>query len=212
MPAGLNVDAIVSDNYASTLEAMRRLTARGHRRIARLTDLRPSVFDTGTFAWVSRRAPRIGETEPSRWTRFFTTFSVARDLYYPQLVREVHDAILALMHSPEPPTALFCLQDAYMAGALKPAPDWELPCPTSWKSWLSTTAHRNFCRSPRPCFALCSNRTKWASWPENASLQLYKAPIYRTPTRASKSPMCPPPFTIRSPLLEAQIHLYRVLI
>ncbi len=120
MPAGLNVDAIVSDNYASTLEAMRRLTARGHRRIAHLTDLRPSVSSTQERLRGYHDALReIGETEPSRWTRFFTTFSVARDLYYPQLVREVHDAILALMHSPEPPTALFCLQDAYMAGALE---------------------------------------------------------------------------------------------
>lgn len=120
VPANINVDAIVSDNYASTLEAMRRLTARGHRRIAHLTDLRPNVSSTqerlqGYYDALSE----IGETEPSRWTRFFTAFSVARDLYYPQLAREVHDAILALMHLPQPPTALFCLQDAYMAAALE---------------------------------------------------------------------------------------------
>lgn len=120
VPVDLNADAIVSDNYASTLEAMRRLTARGHRRIAHLTDLRPSVSSTQERLRGHHDALReIGETEPSRWTRFFTTFNVARNLYYPQLAREVHDAILDLMHSPEPPTALFCLQDAYMAAALE---------------------------------------------------------------------------------------------
>ena len=120
VPADLDVAAIVSDNYASTLEAMRRLTARGHRRIAHLTDLRPNVSSTRERLRGHHDALReIAETEPARWTRFFTTFSVARDLYYPQLAREVHDAILALMHLPEPPTALFCLQDAYMAAALE---------------------------------------------------------------------------------------------
>ena len=120
VPSNVNVDAIVSDNYGSTLEAMRRLTARGHRRIAHLTDLRPNVSSTRERLQAHTDALReIGETEPSRWVRFFTAFSVTRDLYYPQLSREVHDAILALMHSPEPPTALFCLQDAYMAAALE---------------------------------------------------------------------------------------------
>ncbi len=120
VPAGLDVDAIVSDNYTSTLAAMRRLTQRGHRRIAHLTDLRPNVSSTQERLRGHQDALReIGEDEPSRWTRFFTAFSVARDLYYPQLAREVHDAILALMHLKEPPTAIFCLQDAYMAAALE---------------------------------------------------------------------------------------------
>ena len=120
VPADLDANAIVSDNYASTLEAMRRLTARGHRRIAHLTDLRPNVSSTRERLQAHGDALReIGESDPLRWTRFFTAFSVARDLYYPQLAREVHDAILALMHESEPPTALFCLQDAYMAAALE---------------------------------------------------------------------------------------------
>ena len=119
VPDGADVAAIVSDNYASSLEALRCLTARGHRRIAHFTDLRPTVSSTRERLQAHRDALReVGEA-PEKWTRFFTSFTAPRALYYPQLAREVHDALLALMHQSEPPTAIFCLQDAYMAATLE---------------------------------------------------------------------------------------------
>jgi len=119
-PTNVDVDTIVSDNYGSSVEALRLLVARGHRRIAHLTDLRPNVSSTSERLQAHQDVLReIGVEKPEELVRFFTTFTVARDSYYPQLVREVHDALLALMHQKEPPTAIFCLQDAYMAAVLE---------------------------------------------------------------------------------------------
>ncbi|RYX81385.1 GntR family transcriptional regulator [bacterium] len=120
VPEGIEVDAIVSDNYGATLQALRLLTSRGHRRIAFLSDLRPQVSSVQERLRGHQDALReVGEENPEELVRFFTTFTVTQDVYYPQLVREVHDAIFSLLHKPNPPTAIFCLQDAYMAAALE---------------------------------------------------------------------------------------------
>lgn len=129
-PDNIAVDAIVSDNYGSSLAALRVLTARGHRKIAHLTDLRPLV--SSTRERLQAHADALGEVgveNPAKWVRFFTTFTVSRDGYYPQLAREVHDAILALMHQNEPPTAIFCLQDAYMAATLEACAHLQIQVP-----------------------------------------------------------------------------------
>ncbi len=185
VPAELDVDAIVSDNYGSTLDAMRRLIGRGHRRIAHLTDLRPNVSSTRERLQAHGDALReIGETDPLRWTRFFTAFSVARDLYYPQLAREVHDAILALMHAPEPPTAIFCLQDAYMAAALEACARLNISVPNQLEIMAFNDCPPQFLPLPAPLLRIVQQpHAMGALAGQRVSAALQGAPISPIITR-----------------------------
>lgn len=122
-PAGLEIPALVTDNYGSSLEALRALTAKGHRRIAHFTDRKPDVAPIDERQEAFLQALReVGEAEPERWVRRFTSFATAtREQYHEQMYLDVHDALFTLLHAPEPPTAVFCLQDVYLISVLKAA-------------------------------------------------------------------------------------------
>jgi DNA-binding LacI/PurR family transcriptional regulator len=116
---GLDAHTIVTDNYGASLEAMRTLTARGHRRIAHFTDQRLMVSSTRErYEAYLQGLHEVGVGDAMPLTRFFTSFVVPRDEYFEHLSVAVMDALTALLSGPEPPTALFCLQDAYLAAAL----------------------------------------------------------------------------------------------
>lgn len=119
VPEGLSADAVVSDNYGASRDALRRVTERGHRRIAHLTDDRLMVSSTRERYQAFRDALReVGEEDPDRWVRWFSAFSVPRDFYYEHLSRSVFQELRGLLDQPERPTAIFCLQDAYLAALL----------------------------------------------------------------------------------------------
>jgi GntR family transcriptional regulator of arabinose operon len=130
-PAGLEVPALVTDNYGSTLAALRVLTAKGHRRIAHFTDRRNGVAPVEERCQAFLEALReVGEPEPEHWVRKFTSFATAtREQYHEQMYLDVHDALFTLLHSPEPPTAVFCLQDVYLFSVLKAAADMGVRVP-----------------------------------------------------------------------------------
>lgn len=131
VPPDVEIDAVLTDNYASSVAALQMLVERGHRRIAHFTDYRPQVSSTRerlqAFGDVMRQS---GESDVERWTRFFTAFVVERDHYYEHLRQAVHDALFALLQSEEPPTAIFCLQDNYMAAVLETCAEMGVAVPS----------------------------------------------------------------------------------
>nr|WP_241982092.1 LacI family DNA-binding transcriptional regulator [Cryobacterium ruanii] len=106
-PAGIEADAVVSDNAAGSALATRHLLAHGHRRIAYLGD-----FD----AIQTARERRRGFLEELGRAGVAT-----RDI---PVVVDLHDeaaanrAVLALLDSADPPTALFTSQNLVTIGAI----------------------------------------------------------------------------------------------
>lgn len=114
VPEGLSVDAVVADEFASSLEGLRLLTGRGHRRIAHLT--------SGTFYVSSVRSrfdaylaalAEVGSAS-SEWTRIVDDEGPS----FRDFAGRVHGALEDLMSRPSRPTALFCVHDDAMAAAL----------------------------------------------------------------------------------------------
>ncbi len=112
IPEGLGGDAVLSDNRAVTRRGVAGLVAAGHRRIAFLSG------DNGHVSSVRERheayREALGEDyEPAleRW------FSKDLERKPDRLARAMEDALFTLLGGPNPPTALFCVQDAYAAAA-----------------------------------------------------------------------------------------------
>jgi DNA-binding LacI/PurR family transcriptional regulator len=113
-------DAIVSDNYGASVQAMRVLVGRGHRRIAHFTDHRFNISSIRERYEAHRDVmEEIGETNSAQWVRFFTAFAIKPEHYFEHLCQSVTDALFALMHQDKPPTAIFCMNDAYMAAVIE---------------------------------------------------------------------------------------------
>ncbi|TFD61798.1 LacI family transcriptional regulator [Cryobacterium suzukii] len=106
-PAGIEADAVVSDNAAGAALATRHLLEHGHRRIAYLGDL-----DSIQTARERRRGflEELGRAGVA-----------TRDI---PVIVDLHDeasanrAVLALLDSPNPPTALFTSQNLVTIGAI----------------------------------------------------------------------------------------------
>lgn len=71
----------------------------------------------------------VGVAQPERAVRWFTAFVVERDGYDQALSQAVHNALFTLLHSSEPPTAIFYLQDAYLATVLEACTALKLDVP-----------------------------------------------------------------------------------
>ena len=117
VPEGLRADAVTTDNEGATLATVRALEARGHRRIGFFS------FNRRDFSSVRERhaaydaaLKEVGLSDHARYERWF-----ARELDNdsPGLFQAVSDALVALMHGPEPITALFCVQDVFAAAVLE---------------------------------------------------------------------------------------------
>ncbi len=110
---GLNVDSVVTDNYGASLEALRWLIARGHRRIAHFTaDIMHVSSARDRYDAYLQACRECGIEDPSRWIRSYPVTDTAKSALMAQLVS---DAVAALLASPEPPTAIFCLNE-YLLG------------------------------------------------------------------------------------------------
>lgn len=109
VPAGVEIDAVVSDNYGATVQALRDLVGRGHRRIAHFTEDAMHISAVREryqgFLDVMREG---GETRPERLVRFSPSGSQNK---FESMVQLMHDSLFTLRHQADPPTALFCLND-----------------------------------------------------------------------------------------------------
>ena len=117
VPEGLRADAVVTDNEGATLAAVRALEAQGHRRIGFFS------FNRRDFSSVRERhaayaaaVEEVGLKDHAPLERWF-----ARELDGDTqgLFQAVSDALVALVHGPEPITALFCVQDVFAAATLE---------------------------------------------------------------------------------------------
>lgn len=109
VPQEVEIDAVVSDNFAVSKQALTSLVERGHRRIAHFTQDQMQLSAVRerhqAFLEVMREA---GEAHPERLVRFSPTLTQEN---FSTNVQITHDAIFALRHHADPPTAIFCLND-----------------------------------------------------------------------------------------------------
>jgi DNA-binding LacI/PurR family transcriptional regulator len=117
IPEGVVPDAVVSDNEGATLEAIRTMAERGHRRIGFFSFNKPD-FSTvrERHAGYRRALAEVGVEDASELTRWFS-----RELEdNPQgFVQSTYDALFTLMNHRDPVTALFCVQDSVAASVLQ---------------------------------------------------------------------------------------------
>jgi len=110
IPPGLRTDAVTSNNEDASLQALRALEERGHRRIGFFGFHRPdfsSVVERHR-AYVCA-IEEVGIQDRARYERWFMRESEAE----PELfVQSVADALFALTRQEDPITALFCVQDS----------------------------------------------------------------------------------------------------
>jgi DNA-binding LacI/PurR family transcriptional regulator len=127
VPTELQLDAVVSDNYDVSVEALEGLVARGHRRIAHFTEneLHLSAVREryDAFIHVSREA---GVPDPERMVRFFPS---GLQNTFDGTVQMIHDALFTLLHQSDPPTALFCINDYCLMLVLEAAEQLKIRIP-----------------------------------------------------------------------------------
>ncbi|MCS6831317.1 MAG: substrate-binding domain-containing protein [bacterium] len=117
VPEGVNVDGVVTDNYASSLKALRALTMMGHRDIAHFTqhDLWVSAVKERYEAFV-QVCRELGHEDTQRWVRQFPiAFGVNRE----HLIQLATDALYILTHEHPSITALFCVNDYHLVATLE---------------------------------------------------------------------------------------------
>ncbi|MCS6949212.1 MAG: LacI family transcriptional regulator [bacterium] len=126
-PEGVSVDAFVTDNYQSTLEAMRYLVARGVAPIAHLShpDLHIPAVRERYQAYLDALR-EAGFPQPERWVRWIPGVPPC---YTPYLVQIVADALVALRcHTPSL-RAVFCVNDHYLMATLEACAQLKLTVP-----------------------------------------------------------------------------------
>jgi len=114
VPDGLTVNAVLTDELESSLEGLRLLTDRGHRRIAHLTNdsLHVSSVRERLDAYLQTLAD-VGALQ-TQWLR---TLPGPVDGFR-EFAERVHLTLQGMMQSEEPPTAVFCVHDDFMAAVL----------------------------------------------------------------------------------------------
>ena len=117
IPDGVSADAVVTDNFGSTLQALRHIMLQGHREIAFLgyNEMEVSSARERYAAYLQAMA-EAGHPDASRWTRLFPK-GMGYD--FESLAQTVHDALFTLRHLPEPATAIFCEDDYFMTAVLE---------------------------------------------------------------------------------------------
>lgn len=117
-------DGFVTDNYGSTLTALRQtLLAGGHRRIALLTPHAPEVApirERGE-AWRDALA-EAGIDDPSEADALVRRFPRGIGYSFDLLSQAVHDAVFTLRHergAAHAPTAVLCLDDFFLSAAME---------------------------------------------------------------------------------------------
>lgn len=114
---GLAVDSVVTDNFGASLEGLRHMTCRGHRRIAHFTaDIMHISSARERFEAHLQASREVGIEDPSRWVRAYPVLDTSQRTLIAQLVT---DALAAMLHLPDPPTAAFCLNEYLLAPLLE---------------------------------------------------------------------------------------------
>jgi DNA-binding LacI/PurR family transcriptional regulator len=113
LPSGLTADAVLSTNYESTRLGMEQLIASGHRRIAFISGDNPhvSTIRDRHQAYLDVLSEPCQDLE--RW------FAKELEQKPDRLVRATYDALFTMLHSQNPPTAIFCTQDCYAMGVFE---------------------------------------------------------------------------------------------
>lgn len=127
IPEGVVSNAVVSDNEGATLNAIRTMVERGHRRIGFFSFNKPD-FSTvrerhAAYRWA---LAEVGVEDASALTRWFS-----RELENNPhaFVQSTYDALFTLMNDRDPMTALFCVQDSVAASVLQVIDQMRLPLP-----------------------------------------------------------------------------------
>ena len=127
IPAGLEADAVVSDNEEATVRAIQALVERGHRRIGFFSFRRPGFSTVSErFNAFERVLNEAGVADVSPYVRWFPR---ELDSYPEQFVQAIYDALYTLVHQPEPITALFCVQDSFAAASLQACDTMQVSVP-----------------------------------------------------------------------------------
>jgi DNA-binding LacI/PurR family transcriptional regulator len=117
LPEGVNADAVTSENEGATLQAIRALESRGHRRIGFFSFHKPDFSTVAERHAAYRLAlADVGVEDVSELTRWFP-----RELDgNPQgFFQATYDSLFTLLKQDDPITALFCVQDSFAAAALE---------------------------------------------------------------------------------------------
>lgn len=116
-PEGVPVDAFVTDNYGSTLEALRYLITQGVSPIAHLSHpyLHVSSVRERYQAYLDA-LQQAGCARPERWVRWFPAVPAR---YQASLTQVVADALVALRHETPSLRAVFCLNDYHLMATLE---------------------------------------------------------------------------------------------
>ncbi|HZT42218.1 MAG TPA: GntR family transcriptional regulator [Chthonomonadaceae bacterium] len=118
MPADVDADAVLSDNYGATREALQFLVEQGHRRIAHFTVNRMAISSLRERYDAYREVMlQQGAADIHRWVREFPYDVTTRDPVHPS--QAIQDALFTLMHSPDRPTAIFCAHDYILSAVLQ---------------------------------------------------------------------------------------------
>lgn len=118
-PEGVVCDAVLSDHYGAARAALERLTERGHRCIAHLTDMEARFVSTTERQRAYEDAMRARGCSPSRLLRSFPYLAPNTASEHEQALQLVQDALTAMLAGPEPPTAVFCMRHLYGVAAME---------------------------------------------------------------------------------------------
>lgn len=126
-PEGLKTDLVVTDNFGATKVALDELIAKGHRKIAFLSFLKPDFSSVHERYEAFCAAMRdLGIEDPAPYTRWLSpTFEFEPLL----LVQAIQDALVALTQPRFGVTAVFCVQDFIAAATLEAMEALELKAP-----------------------------------------------------------------------------------
>lgn len=126
-PEGVLIDAFVTDNYGSTLEALRYLIRHGIYPIAHLSH--PYLYISSVrerYQAYLEALQEVGSPQPDRWIRWFPAVPAR---YQASLTQMVADALVALRHETPSLRAVFCLNDYHLMATLEACAKLQMSVP-----------------------------------------------------------------------------------
>ena len=127
IPAGLEADCVVSDNFEVTYRAIQTLISRGHRRIGFFSFRKPS-FSTVTERFCAYEKA-LAEADISSSRRYVRWVPRELDTSAEGMSQAVYDSLFTLVRQSEPITALFCVQDSFAAATLHACEEMQIQVP-----------------------------------------------------------------------------------
>ena len=122
-----DADGIVTDNFASTKEAIHQLITRGHRRIAHFTTDNPAV--AAVRERLDGYAAAMQEANVTDWKSQARIFPRCAGYAFDAFAEAIRETLEDMLSHPEPPTAIFCLEDYFLAAVIEACEKLELIVP-----------------------------------------------------------------------------------